>query len=145
MSTCAISGCPNRAVAHGLCAKHYMRQRRHGDPNVEIPVGRHPKPTPAAPKLDAVKRENAALREQVQALTRDRDEARAKGGAAMLLDRLAAIVKEREAKGLAMSKATAANSVPRSTPTAHATKRNANASASIPNLQRTPISEIDGG
>jgi hypothetical protein len=38
------------------------------------------------------------------ALTRERDEARAKGGAAMLLDRLAAIVKEREANRLAMSK-----------------------------------------
>jgi hypothetical protein len=82
-----------------------MRQRRHGDPNVEIPIGRQPKPKPTDPELDAVKRENAALREQVQALTRERDEARAKGGAAILLDRLAAIVKEREANGLAMSKA----------------------------------------
>ena len=82
-----------------------MRLRRHGDPNVEIRVGRQPKPKPTDPELDAVKRENAALREQVQALTRERDEARAKGGAAMLLDRLAAIVKEREANGLAMSKA----------------------------------------
>ena len=101
---CTIPGCPNEATAHGLCAKHYMRLRRHGDPNVEIPVGRQPKPRPTDPELDAVKRENATLREQVQALTRERDEARAKGGAAMLLDRLAAIVKEREAKGLAMSK-----------------------------------------
>ena len=101
---CTIPGCPNEATAHGLCAKHYMRLRRHGDPNVEIRVGRQPKPKPPDPELDAVKRENAALREQVQALTLERDEARAKGGAAMLLDRLAAIVKEREAKGLAMSK-----------------------------------------
>jgi hypothetical protein len=28
---CDVAGCPNNSVAKGLCAKHYMRQRRHGD------------------------------------------------------------------------------------------------------------------
>jgi hypothetical protein len=96
MSNCAIPGCPNEAVAHGLCAKHYMRQRRRGDPNAEFKPGRQPKPKPADPELDALKRDNAALREQIAALARERDEARAKGGAAMLLDHLAAIGKERD-------------------------------------------------
>ena len=36
---CKISGCSTPAVAHGLCAKHYMRQRRHGDPTVTRPPG----------------------------------------------------------------------------------------------------------
>jgi hypothetical protein len=30
---CVIEGCEARATAKGLCAKHYMRTRRHGDPS----------------------------------------------------------------------------------------------------------------
>jgi hypothetical protein len=30
---CDVAGCPNNTVAKGLCAKHYMRTRRSGDPN----------------------------------------------------------------------------------------------------------------
>jgi hypothetical protein len=30
---CDVKDCPNNSVAKGLCAKHYMRQRRSGDPN----------------------------------------------------------------------------------------------------------------
>ena len=30
---CIITDCQNKPVAKGLCAKHYMRQRRSGDPN----------------------------------------------------------------------------------------------------------------
>ena len=30
---CNVKGCPNNSVAKGLCAKHYMRARRSGDPN----------------------------------------------------------------------------------------------------------------
>ena len=29
-----MPGCGGEAVAFGLCARHYMRMRRHGDPNV---------------------------------------------------------------------------------------------------------------
>src|SRR3954452_23181247 len=29
---CTIEGCGNKPVAKGLCAKHYMRLRRTGDP-----------------------------------------------------------------------------------------------------------------
>jgi hypothetical protein len=29
---CSIEGCDAKPVARGLCAKHYMRQRRAGDP-----------------------------------------------------------------------------------------------------------------
>lgn len=28
---CSVEGCERRAIAHGLCQKHYMRWRRHGD------------------------------------------------------------------------------------------------------------------
>jgi hypothetical protein len=35
---CTIEGCQSRANARGLCAKHYMRARRHGDPTmVKLP------------------------------------------------------------------------------------------------------------
>jgi hypothetical protein len=30
---CKIEGCDDKSVAHGLCQKHYMRLRRHGDAN----------------------------------------------------------------------------------------------------------------
>lgn len=33
-SICAIDGCETEHEARGLCFKHYMRQRRHGDPTV---------------------------------------------------------------------------------------------------------------
>jgi hypothetical protein len=29
---CKIKDCDGKVVAHGLCQKHYMRLRRHGDP-----------------------------------------------------------------------------------------------------------------
>jgi hypothetical protein len=32
MTRCTFADCPAPAVAKGLCAKHYMRLRRHGDP-----------------------------------------------------------------------------------------------------------------
>ena len=38
MTQCTIEGCQSQANARGLCAKHYMRTRRHGDPNtVKLP------------------------------------------------------------------------------------------------------------
>jgi hypothetical protein len=42
---CTIKGCKTKPVARGLCAKHYMRQRRTGDPATIRKSGR---------KLDAV-------------------------------------------------------------------------------------------
>lgn len=30
---CTIDGCSNETKAKGLCEKHYMRVRAHGDPN----------------------------------------------------------------------------------------------------------------
>jgi hypothetical protein len=37
---CSIDGCDAKTVAKGLCAKHYMRQRRNGDPAKVRKVGR---------------------------------------------------------------------------------------------------------
>jgi hypothetical protein len=37
--TCTVEGCEAHATVKGLCAKHYMRIRRHGDPNVVKPAG----------------------------------------------------------------------------------------------------------
>ena len=38
--TCSIKGCNGFPVGKGLCMKHYLRNRRHGNPAVNIPVGR---------------------------------------------------------------------------------------------------------
>jgi hypothetical protein len=51
--TCTIEGCEAHATVKGLCSKHYMRVRRHGDPNVVKPAG--------APRSEA----KAILREMV--------------------------------------------------------------------------------
>jgi hypothetical protein len=82
---------------------HYMRQRRHGDPNVEFPPGRPPSPKPADPELDALKRDNAALSARVVTLIRELDEAKAQATAAQrasqptgALDQLAALGKEND-------------------------------------------------
>jgi hypothetical protein len=37
---CSIDGCEAKAVAKGLCAKHYARQRRNGDPGKVRKAGR---------------------------------------------------------------------------------------------------------
>jgi hypothetical protein len=37
---CKIEGCEGKAVAKGLCAKHYMRQRRSGDAETVKKAGR---------------------------------------------------------------------------------------------------------
>jgi hypothetical protein len=53
---CTIEGCEARATARGLCAKHYMRARRHdGDPNKVNPPG-----APRNVELNAWKAEQRA-------------------------------------------------------------------------------------
>ena len=42
---CKVKGCKTKPVAKGLCAKHYMRQRRTGDPMQTGRAGRKPSPT----------------------------------------------------------------------------------------------------
>jgi hypothetical protein len=37
---CKITGCQGKVVAQGLCAKHYMRKRRTGDPAKTSKPGR---------------------------------------------------------------------------------------------------------
>jgi hypothetical protein len=37
---CKIAGCQSKAVAQGLCAKHYMRKRRTGNPTKTGKPGR---------------------------------------------------------------------------------------------------------
>jgi len=37
---CQITGCQGKVVARGLCAKHYMRVRRTGDPHLTKKPGR---------------------------------------------------------------------------------------------------------
>jgi hypothetical protein len=44
MTICSIKNCGKPSAAHGLCAKHYMRQRRHGDPSVKHKPGPKPRP-----------------------------------------------------------------------------------------------------
>jgi hypothetical protein len=41
---CMIEGCDTKSVAKGLCAKHYMRQRRTGNPNQVRKPGRKRSP-----------------------------------------------------------------------------------------------------
>jgi hypothetical protein len=59
---CEISGCPNPTVAQGLCAKHYMRQRRTGDPTVTRKPG---------PNGTALRQENTRLRQKVTVLEQE--------------------------------------------------------------------------
>ena len=40
MATCSIMDCDDEATSRGLCAKHYMRWRRHGDSNAVQKSGR---------------------------------------------------------------------------------------------------------
>lgn len=37
---CKIDGCQGKVVARGMCAKHYMRERRTGDPEKTGKPGR---------------------------------------------------------------------------------------------------------
>jgi hypothetical protein len=37
---CSIDGCEGKAIARGLCPKHYARQRRNGDPATVCKAGR---------------------------------------------------------------------------------------------------------
>lgn len=41
MASCTIDGCSNQTHRRKMCAKHYARFRRHGDPNTVLPVGRY--------------------------------------------------------------------------------------------------------
>lgn len=36
MSCCGIVGCEGKAVAKGLCTKHYQRMKTHGDPMIKV-------------------------------------------------------------------------------------------------------------
>jgi hypothetical protein len=65
---CSIEGCKAHAAAKGLCSKHYMRTRRHGDPNQVKPPG-----APRDVELNALK---AKLREEVGPLVSERTFAR---------------------------------------------------------------------
>ena len=40
MTQCTVPDCQVPTFAKGLCAKHYTRQRRHGDPATVLPAGR---------------------------------------------------------------------------------------------------------
>ena len=39
MKFCSVSDCGNPASTRGLCKKHYMRFRRHGDPGIKKRTG----------------------------------------------------------------------------------------------------------
>jgi hypothetical protein len=57
---CTIDSCDGKPVAKGLCAKHYMRRRRAGDPARVRKPGR--KPSPVNKALPTRARFNAALK-----------------------------------------------------------------------------------
>jgi DNA repair exonuclease SbcCD ATPase subunit len=75
MSQCTIEGCPNAAVAKGLCPQHYMRVRRTGSATTAPQKpGPKPKGKPQATdtasalagleaEISRLKAENAALRQ----------------------------------------------------------------------------------
>jgi hypothetical protein len=46
---CEIEGCNGLIVAKGLCAKHYMRQRRYGSPHAHRKSGSKPRKDYAVP------------------------------------------------------------------------------------------------
>jgi cell division protein FtsB len=107
MSNCTIKGCTNAAVAGGLCAMHYMRKRRRGDPEAAFKPGRQPKPRGEDRESAALKRENTALREEVATLKRElaapragvtSDEEKASLKLAREVDRLKAALATAEAK-----------------------------------------------
>jgi hypothetical protein len=107
MSTCTVPGCGRDAVAQGLCPMHYMRKVRHGDPNAEYPPGRPPRPRPADPELDALRRDNAALREQVAVLLKAASRGEAVADAKTTLRRLTALAHENETLKAQLAKAEA--------------------------------------
>ena len=56
---CTIEGCDRKPVAKGLCAMHYMRARRTGDPNQTRKSGRKRDPAPMLMSGDRSPRSNA--------------------------------------------------------------------------------------
>src|SRR5215467_5162060 len=71
MSNCKVAGCTNAAIARGLCAKHYMRQRRTGDPtSAKLKPGPKPKPGGKVDVLGALTRELERLRTENAELRR---------------------------------------------------------------------------
>jgi hypothetical protein len=56
---CTIEGCQAHAAVKGLCSRHYMRIRRHGDPSVVKSAG--------APRNEPLNAWKANLREMVDA------------------------------------------------------------------------------
>lgn len=56
--TCSVDGCGRPYVTKGMCAAHYERDRRHGDPLAHIPIGalptgRRPRADEPVPTWDA--------------------------------------------------------------------------------------------
>jgi predicted RNase H-like nuclease (RuvC/YqgF family) len=70
MSNCKVQGCPNVGIAKGLCAKHYMRARRTGDPSVRLKPGPKPKPGSRINVLSALERELEQLKSENAELRR---------------------------------------------------------------------------
>jgi DNA-binding response OmpR family regulator len=56
---CTIEGCDRKPVARGLCAKHYMRARRTGDPTQTHKPGRKRDPAPMLISWDQSRSSNA--------------------------------------------------------------------------------------
>src|SRR6516225_11686343 len=78
MSKCKIAGCTNAALALGLCAKHYMRQRRTGDPtSAKLKPGPKPKPGGRVDALSALAREIERLRAELRQRAEERPPAAA--------------------------------------------------------------------
>ena len=59
MKFCSVSDCGIPASTRGLCKKHYMRFRRHGDPGIKKRPGPRRDFTTAIPLSKSLSRANA--------------------------------------------------------------------------------------
>jgi hypothetical protein len=65
---CLVDGCDKKPIAKGLCAKHYMRQRRTGDPTLTMRIARA-----TCAKITKLEAENTELRELLGEMRQQRD------------------------------------------------------------------------
>jgi len=82
---CTFPGCEAESIAKGLCPKHYMRARRHGDAAVTQKRGPKPRPSPelieARQEIERLRKRVAVLEEKLKAKQVASTSARRRGSA----------------------------------------------------------------